>query len=254
MNFDDANERSAHAGEYVLGTLNARERAAMDARLPTDPALLAEVYAWQDRLLGLTARLSPMAVRAELWPRIAGRIGEGASARAAASAAVPTPQAANDPSWRSLRFWQATSGLAVAASVTLAVLLGVQTWRAGQGGGTQAQAAGTRYLTLLAAPGGGGTGWIVEAVAGGQVRLLPVGATPPVPEGKTLQFWTKPQGASGPTSLGLVQAGQAVTLPASSLPAVGAQQLFELTLEPAGGSPIGRPTGPIVFVGRSVAI
>jgi anti-sigma-K factor RskA len=29
-------------------------------------------------------------------------------------------------------------------------------------------------------------------------------------------------------------------------------QLFELTLEPKTGSPIGKPTGPIQFIGRAV--
>ena len=75
-----------------------------------------------------------------------------------------------------------------------------------------------------------------------------------VPAGKTLQFWTEPEGAAAPTSLGLVQAGQTVDLPATMLPAVESRQLFEITLEPEGGSPIGRPTGPILFVGRTVRV
>ena len=29
-------------------------------------------------------------------------------------------------------------------------------------------------------------------------------------------------------------------------------QLFELTLEPAAGSPLDRPTGPILYIGRAV--
>jgi anti-sigma-K factor RskA len=69
-----------------------------------------------------------------------------------------------------------------------------------------------------------------------------------------LQFWTKLEGAVGPTSLGLVQAGQVLQLPLSRLPGVGPQQLFEITLEPEGGSKIARPTGPILYVGRSVAL
>ncbi|WP_348754168.1 anti-sigma factor, partial [uncultured Aquincola sp.] len=64
----------------------------------------------------------------------------------------------------------------------------------------------------------------------------------------------KPEGAAGPTSLGLVAAGQTVEIPATRLPGVGARQLFEITLEPEGGSTIGRPTGPILFVGRSVRL
>ena len=83
---------------------------------------------------------------------------------------------------------------------------------------------------------------------------MPVDAAAPVPPGRALQFWTKPEGAAGPTSLGLVEPGRVTTLPVSVLPAVGTQQLFELTLEPATGSPIGRPTGPILYVGRTLRL
>ena len=89
---------------------------------------------------------------------------------------------------------------------------------------------------------------------GGTLKLVPVGAPSEVPAGRVWQFWTKPQGAAGPTSLGLVRAGMTLELPVSRLPAVGAQQLFEITLEPEGGSPIGRPTGPILYVGTSIRL
>jgi anti-sigma-K factor RskA len=54
--------------------------------------------------------------------------------------------------------------------------------------------------------------------------------------------------------LGLVKAGQTYVVPVSRLPGLGSKQLFELTLEPAGGSTIGRPTGPVLFVGRTVQL
>jgi anti-sigma-K factor RskA len=95
---------------------------------------------------------------------------------------------------------------------------------------------------------------VVEIRAGGTVRLRPVSDTGVIPPGRSLQFWTKLKGAAGPTSLGLVKAGQPLELPVSRLPGVGAQQLFEITLEPEGGSTIGRPTGPILYVGRTVSL
>lgn len=36
------------------------------------------------------------------------------------------------------------------------------------------------------------------------------------------------------------------------LPPPRANQLFEIMLEPYDGSPTGRPTGPILYVGRAV--
>jgi anti-sigma-K factor RskA len=75
-----------------------------------------------------------------------------------------------------------------------------------------------------------------------------------VPAEKSLQFWTKADGWTGPVSLGLVQPGQTVQIPLDKLPPLQPNQLFELTLEPANGSPTGRPTGPIQFIGRAVQL
>jgi anti-sigma-K factor RskA len=110
------------------------------------------------------------------------------------------------------------------------------------------------YLAVLQAPADNSTGWVVEVTAGQRVRLVPVADSAPVPPGRALQFWTKAEGAAGPTSLGLVAPGRVTELPASMLPALGVRQLFELTLEPEAGSPVGRPTGPILFVGRTVRL
>ena len=107
---------------------------------------------------------------------------------------------------------------------------------------------------MLQAPQDNSTGWVVEVTRGDRVRLIPVGPMSPVPAGKALQFRTKAEGAAGPTSLGLVAAGRTTEPPAALLPAVGEKQLFELTLEPEGGSPVNRPTGPVLFLGRTLRL
>jgi anti-sigma-K factor RskA len=229
----DPDERAAAAGEYVLGTLGSDDHAAFAAALARDADLQAAVYAWQDRLLALSARAAPAAPRGPLWERI-----ERAIEGTAPAAAVRMPW------WQGLRLWQGVSALALAASLFLAVQLLVR----------PPEPTGARYLAVLQSPENQSTGWVVELQAGGTLRLVPVGPPTSVPPGRALQFWTKPEGAAGPTSLGLVRAGQTVELPVSRLPAVQAQQLFEITLEPEAGSPIGRPTGPILFVGRTVAL
>lgn len=235
MNPMDADDRSVAAAEYVLGTLDAPARAAFERLLQDDAGLRAEVYRWQDRLLPLALRVGAEAPRENLWPGIAARIG-------------PTPidtatPAANDALWRSQRRWRATALLSMAASVALAAVLVLRPPE------TQ-----VRYITLLQAPETQRTGWVVEATTGERIRLVPIEAGAAVPAGKSLQFWTKPQGADRPTSLGLVDPGTRLELPVTRSPGVGEQQLFELTLEPQGGSPTGLPTGPILFVGRSVRL
>jgi anti-sigma-K factor RskA len=230
----DAEERDAVAAEYVLGTLAAEDQAAVTAALPRDRALQAAVYAWQDRLLALSARAAPVDPGASLWRRI--DIALNALAPRAA-----TPTAA--PWWQRLRLWQGLSAAALAATLLLSVLL-LQRPDA---------PAGTRYVAMLQSPTDQSTGWVVE-LQGDRLRLVPIAPSAAAPPGRSLQFWTKLEGAAAPTSLGLVQAGQALELPLSRLPGVGPQQLFEITLEPEGGSPVGRPTGPILYVGRSVAL
>lgn len=244
MKFTDQEDKSAAAGEYVLGTLAPALRIEFEAELARDAELQAEVYVWQDRLVGLARHVAPIEPAPRLWPAIEARIA-GKSAEQSASAVKPAA-AANDPLW-SLRRWQALSGLAIVTSLVLVTLLVLRA-------PARPDAAAERYLAVLQSPDKSGTGWIVEATAGGPVRLVPVADAPPVPPGKALQFWTKPQGATAPTSLGLVPPGQVTELPVARLPALETRQLFELTLEPAGGSPIGRPTGPILYVGSTVRL
>ncbi|MDR7269285.1 anti-sigma-K factor RskA [Pelomonas saccharophila] len=233
----DPAERDAAAGEYVLGTLGAEDHAAVAAALPHDAALRADVYAWQDRMLPLSAQVAAAEPTTAVWRRLSLALDGRQPPRKAAEARTPW--------WQGLRFWQGLSAVGVAASLLLALRLLAPL----------PVAEGARYVALLESPDERhAAGWVVELQAGGALRLLPVGDTPPVPPGRALQFWTKPQGAAGPTSLGLVRAGEPVEMPVSRLPAVGAQQLFEITLEPEAGSPIGKPTGPILFVGRTVAL
>lgn len=234
IDFKNPEERDAAAGEYVLGTLDADDRRAVADALSSDRALKAAVFAWQDRLLALSARAAPVTPTPTLWRRIEAALGS------TPAAARPTP--ARAPWWQGLRLWQGLAGAALAMSLFLAVLV------------LSPPPAAERYVTLLQSPVDKSTGWVVEMNAGGTLKLVPVGAPSEVPAGRAWQFWTKPQGAAGPTSLGLVRAGQTIELPVSQLPAVGAQQLFEITLEPEGGSPIGRPTGPILYVGTSIRL
>lgn len=252
MNTQDPNERTAEAGEYVLGTLNAAERHAFEAAMAQDEGLRREAYAWQDRLMGLTRMLLPVPVSPALWPRIAARLA-GVSQVAAVPGGASAPGAANDALWSSVRFWRWLSGGAVAAAVVMSVLL-VRTLVVSPDGVDQAQTEAPRFLAMLQTPDKSATGWIVETVGTDAIRLVQVGDGATIPEGKTMQFWTKPEGAQGPTSLGLVKPGQVVVVPKGQLPGLADRTLFELTLEPAGGSPYNKPSGPILFVGKAVRL
>ena len=220
-------ERQADAAEYVLGTLDPDAAEALRAAARDDRELAREIYRWQDRLLPLFNRVAPASPRPETWARLRDRLWR------------PLP-----PSrwWQSLRLWQ---GL-VAATMVVAVGLAIQLDRIPEG-------PEARYVAMLQTPEQN-IGWIVELADANTVRLRPVGALPELPAGRAWQFWTKPQGASKPTSLGLVPAHGVIEVPRDKLPALENQQLFEVTLEPEYGSPTGKPTGPILAVGRMVAL
>jgi len=226
----DPAERSAIAAEYVIGSLPADERAAFEQALAREFTLQQDVYYWQDKLLPLTRMLDPVEPSLQVWKRIERSI----------TSASP---AAAQGWWQGLRFWRFG---AVAASL-LAVALALKLIAPA----TAPEAV--RYVAVLQSPEKKDAGWIVEASAGGKLRLTPLGSTTVAPQ-KVLQFWTKAQGASGPTSLGLVPPDRVTEIDVARLPTLEREQLFELTLEPEGGSTIGRPTGPILYVGRTVAM
>ena len=229
-------ELQALAGEYVLGTLPLAERAQVEQRLNNDAALRAAVDAWERRLLPLTTLAPPAEPSAQLWPRIA--------------STLFTPKAVRQAGgwqawWNSLAFWRILAGGGVAAAAALAVTLGLQ---------LQAP-SGPGYLVVLVAPQDKAPGWIVQAgnKNGRDLSLIPLGPTA-VPQQKSLQFWTKGKDWGAPVSLGLVQPGQTLKLNLDKLPPMQAEQLFEITLEPQAGSPTGRPTGPILYIGRAVKV
>ena len=236
MTLNHQDDRSVAAGQYVLGTLDAEEKRAFEHAMSQDPSLVSDVQFWTERLMQLSGQLPEVKPSETLWPSIASSIRQ-------ASAPVQAPRRKGFDLWKAWAF--VSSGLAVAL---VALLFQTQT--------TSNQ---SRYIAVLKSPDNSSE-WLVEARQGGDVRLYQLGAMPArndtseTLESKSLQFWTKPPGAQGPTSLGLVKLGQPLVLPASTLPALMNNQLFEVTLEPAYGSPMNKPTGPILFVGKAVAL
>lgn len=220
-------EREALAGEYVLGTLDARAAAAVERAMAADPALRAAVAAWEARLAPLAALAPPEAPPPGLWERI----------EAALPGTAPAAPAASRPAAGS--WWR---GWAIGASAVAAGLAALLVLRPAP--------EPPRMMTVLLAARDQ-PAWLVEAERDGAIRLAALNPQQ-VPSDRVLQLWALPQGATAPTSLGLIPpAGRVTVTPAGIRPEPG--MLIEISLEPAGGSPIGRPTGPILFIGRLTA-
>jgi anti-sigma-K factor RskA len=96
-----------------------------------------------------------------------------------------------------------------------------------------------------ARPAGRMAGFLAATWPDGTVVLTAL-APVPVPGGKALELWLQPPDAKAPKSLGLLAAdGRRTTLPA--MPEAGT--MLSVTLEPAGGSPTGAPTGRLIYAG-----
>lgn len=236
------------AGEYVLGTLPAAARRAAEQRLATDAALQRAVSDWEARLLPLTHLAEPVTPPAALWARIDTSLQAASATAATATAARQVRQRAVVSSterwWNHLGLWRALAGSGFAMAAVLAAVLVTR---------VAPVAAPPQFMVVLVAPQDKAPGWVVQASSPQQISLIPLGVME-VPADKALEFWTKADDWSGPVSLGLVKPGQPLQIPLDKLPPLQPNQLFELTLEPPTGSPIGKPTGPIQFIGRAVKV
>ncbi|MBR0648797.1 RNA polymerase subunit sigma-70 [Roseomonas terrae] len=217
----DPADRDALAAEYVLGTLDAAAAREVTQAMDADADLRGLVAAWEARLAPLSALAAPEAPPPGLWDRI-----EAALDGTRPVAAAPARRSA---------FWRnwALGASAVAAGLAAFLLL--------------RPVPEPRLMTVLLTQGDQ-PAWLVEA-EGGALRLASLNPQP-VPDDRVMQLWALPQGATAPTSLGLIpaQQGSLTVTPSTIRPEPG--MLMEITLEPPGGSPTGRPTGPILFIGR----
>ncbi|RZT36609.1 anti-sigma factor [Cupriavidus agavae] len=231
---DDALDQLA--AEYVLGTLSAAQREAVDWRMRADPGFARRVADWDARLHPLTALAEPVTPPAALWPRIAASIG-------LRTQTLASPGRTSNW-WSAVPLWRGLALGATACTIALAVLLGSQ---------VLAPPPGLRYVVVLAEPRDKTPGWLIQASSDRKLSLVSL-ASQAAPSGRSLQFWTKADDWAGPVSLGLVRPGQPLEIPIDKLPPLQPNQLFEITLEPPAGSPTGRPTGPILYIGRAIRV
>jgi len=233
---DQPHDMGLEAGEYVLGLMDDGARAAFEARLAADPELRRLVAAERERFLELDLTASGPPPSAELWERVDREIAHEPSNVVDLTARQRT-QAAPTASARLSRrgFWQGFAAASVLALI---------------GGGVaymQAVPPAPRLVVVLlndqAQPVS-----IVETLDDKRIRVIPLTAID-VPANRTLQVWTLPDPATGPVSMGLLESVRATLIEGPVLPSPRPDQLYEITLEPAGGSPTGKPTGPIIGKG-----
>lgn len=242
----DRSDMPALAGEYVLGLLDAEQRREIEDQLQGDNALRDAIGTWHDRLSALDDTADSLSPSVNLWQRIEGSIDRLATPFSSRQAPDKTRARWLDRLWSNLPLWRGVGLAGALAALLLAVFTAGVTWR------TPATPVAVALLADEATPGGP-PGALVEAYADGSIRLVPLRDIP-VPQDRTLQVWTLWDRAVGPVPLGTMSRAENVRLRRDGLPQPRRDQLYEITLEPAGGSPIGRPTGPVLYKGLATLI
>ncbi len=233
----------AFADDYVMGLMSPTEVELFEALIAADPALSAHVARLRDQLLPLDLSAKATALPAGFASRLQDIIAQTPQDAAPVTmplSADPTvaPVAANLP--RAPRRWLA----GLAASLVLGLLLGF-------GGATQRPAPAPQVVAVLLDDQGQPRA-IIEDYGDdtAQIRFV---SDVDVPQGFSIQAWTLPSTEMGPQSLGVLDGPRATALTGPDLPVPADAQLYEITLEPEGGSPTGRPTGPIIAKGLAAA-
>lgn len=201
------------AAEYVLGALDAAERAEVEGRAKRDPAFAARISAWEDRLSDLNDDYTPTTAP-NLLPKIESRLfGKARAGRKF------------NWSWLNNIF-----GQAVLTAASVALLAWMLSFSQGEVLTTtlSAEASTLRYSAHL---------------EDGQLSLIRTAGKPAAP-GHSYELWIIHEGQD-PKSLGLLD--ETLTLTA---PEAGIGYTLAVTEEPVGGAPDGKPTGALVAAGR----
>jgi anti-sigma-K factor RskA len=229
MRYDNPELRERLAGEYTLGTMPRRARQRFKRLMEADPALARLVGAWADRLLPLDDATRAEEPPARVWRAIEGRI--------AGTAAAAPPAARSAPWLGALAFWRGLSIAAVATAVGLVIYIGAYMGR-----------PPAPAVVAVLADHGGAPGWV--AVSGPKSGEVSFAAVAPQAEAKphAFELWGIAGGPPRPLGLLSQNSGSTVILGMAQLPPPGG--VLAVSLEPAGGSPTGLPTGPVLYQGK----
>lgn len=230
-------ENEALAADFALGLCEGESEAKAERLMMEDRVFSMRVQDWRERLLEIDLSAPERHVTPDSWAAIAGRLDE---ALVTPHQPATAPRASSSLRlWDNLNIWRP---LALAAGFVL--FLGLS-WFLTQP--PQAPA----LIAILETPEGR-PGAVVNINADGVAALVPLQMITAGQE-RLLEVWTLQSREQGPISVGRMLSGRRLKLDLSNLnrPEVG--HLFEITIEPLGGSPTGKPTGPVVMKGLAVA-
>jgi anti-sigma-K factor RskA len=220
---DRADDRDMRAAEYVLGVLDAEEARAVEKEAKDDVLLAQAIARWEERLTPLASTVAPIAPPANLWPRLEKAL--------PSSRVVP---AIRPSLWASLAFWRSSTAGGFALAAALALLLFIH------------PPAPVQYHAAITPVAQPAATWMAETMPDGRIKLTAM--TPAVrPNGRDLELWAVPKGATKPIPMGLMPDSGVMMVAGHGMPMNGLRLL--ISVEPRGGSPSGQPTGPVLYGG-----
>lgn len=224
MNYQHPALRRALAADYAIGLMAPTACRRFERLLAEDRALELELGQWQDALARLATPVPDAPVPERVWKNIKARI---------------EPQRLHVPTRSRARHWLRATALA--AAVVLAVGIGMYYNR------DQAMYS----ATLVSASNQPAV--TIEAFDQ-YLQVAPLNLAS-APADRSMQLWAIPaEGA--PVSLGLMPEGGKgrISLDESQRKLLGEPIALAISLEPAGGSPTGQPTGPVLYHGQVISL
>ncbi|HEY3487059.1 MAG TPA: anti-sigma factor [Gammaproteobacteria bacterium] len=230
MNYSNSRLQNLLAAEYVLGSLHGAARRRFESLLSREPRLRDEVDYWQLRLNPLVETVLPVQPRPQVWRNIQLRIRGRSGARSL------------EWLWNSLVFWR---GFAVASAAAL-FLVSLSLLRLN----TDYQQA-IHYVAVLeneqAQP------MLIASMDERNMLTLDMLGPDNTGPDKVMEVWSLPKDGSKPVSLGLLKGQRArLVLTREQLEQLEAAGEIAISIEPAGGSPSGLPTGPVMYRGNTI--
>ena len=271
----------ALAAEYALGTLDAEERAQVEAMMSVDENFTTMVEAWEQKLGALNQMVGAVEPRPFIWENIKAAIGRSGaqqpsvlpSAPASSVPEIVQPAIAADNSnviqfSRQARRWRAvaTAMTAIAAVLVAIVTIGLyqpdllppalrptpRTQVVEVKTPAAPAAPSAQYVAVLQKEGG--TPAFILTVDGATknftVRKVGADAQPD----KSFELWLISDKLPHPRSLGVIGASDFTASPvlASYDASIINAATYAVTVEQAGGSPDGVPHSTPVFTGKLI--
>lgn len=221
------------SGEYVLGVLSAEDRRRVEARMAVDKRFAQQVRRWQTNLSGFSDDDDDdVRPPAALYNRLERRLFRVEKAPPGLLAQL----------WGSVAVWRGLAAASLAlAGVAVLYHQGTGLFSADNGRPLVAELSGDNApFNLIAA----------FDAANGRLSVVPIALKQPDP--KSLEVWVIEDGKP-PQSVGVLpDNGNGEIVVSAGLRRFFAEgKTIAITVEPFGGAPEGKPTGPVIASGKT---